>query len=80
MYVLLRVRFFIQVRPADLGQASRIGGVNPSDITNLLIHLEVVRRSSGEKKPYVSEKERRKAVVQAAMASSEELKLAGAHA
>jgi hypothetical protein len=35
-----------QVQPRDVGQASRIGGVNPADISNLLIHLEVLRRRS----------------------------------
>ena len=33
-----------QVRPRDIGQAGRLGGVNPSDISALLIHLEVLRR------------------------------------
>ncbi len=33
-----------QVQPRTVGQAGRIGGVNPSDITNLLIHLEVLQR------------------------------------
>ena len=36
----------VQVQPRDVGQASRIGGVNPADISNLLIHLEVLRRRS----------------------------------
>ncbi|MFD1409671.1 tRNA uridine-5-carboxymethylaminomethyl(34) synthesis enzyme MnmG [Kroppenstedtia eburnea] len=34
-----------QVRPLSLGQASRISGVNPSDISILLIHLEQGRKS-----------------------------------
>lgn len=32
------------MQPKDVGQAGRIGGVNPADISNLLIHLEVIRR------------------------------------
>jgi tRNA uridine 5-carboxymethylaminomethyl modification enzyme len=33
-----------QVKPLTLGQASRIGGVNPSDINALLVHLEMASR------------------------------------
>lgn len=32
------------MRPADIGQASRVAGVSPADVSALLIHLEVVRR------------------------------------
>ena len=31
---------FEQVRPLTIGQASRISGVNPSDITMLLVYLK----------------------------------------
>jgi tRNA uridine 5-carboxymethylaminomethyl modification enzyme len=33
-----------QIRPRDIGQASRLGGVSPADISALLVHLEVARR------------------------------------
>ena len=35
-----------KIRPRDIGQASRIGGVNPADINALLVHLEVAKRRS----------------------------------
>ncbi len=34
------------VRPLTVGQATRIGGVNPADINALLVHLEVQERRS----------------------------------
>lgn len=71
----------LQVRPANVGQASRIGGVNPVDITNLLVYLEVNRQKYGEhSKPNISEKERRKALVKSAMATSEESRREVVHA
>ena len=33
-----------QVQPASLGQAARIGGVTPADVSVLLVHLEARRR------------------------------------
>ncbi|KKI99710.1 tRNA uridine-5-carboxymethylaminomethyl(34) synthesis enzyme MnmG [Prochlorothrix hollandica] len=35
-----------KLRPLTLGQASRIGGVNPADINALLVHLELQRSTS----------------------------------
>ncbi|MEO1593197.1 MAG: tRNA uridine-5-carboxymethylaminomethyl(34) synthesis enzyme MnmG, partial [Cyanobacteria bacterium J06632_22] len=32
------------IRPLTIGQATRIGGVNPADINALLVHLEVRSR------------------------------------
>lgn len=37
-----------QVRPLNIGQAARIGGVNPSDISILLIHLEQAGKTAAE--------------------------------
>lgn len=38
-----------QVKPATLGQAARVGGVTPADISVLLVHLESRRREKDEK-------------------------------
>ena len=51
-----------QIQPRDLGQASRIGGVNPADIDSLLIHIEVQRRLHSMKAPAaLSARQRREA-------------------
>lgn len=36
---------FTEIRPVSLGQAKRIPGVTPSDITALMIHLEKMKRA-----------------------------------
>jgi tRNA uridine 5-carboxymethylaminomethyl modification enzyme len=36
-----------QVKPLTIGQASRIGGVNPADVNALLVHLEIQSRFAG---------------------------------
>lgn len=47
-------------RPATLGQASRIAGVNPADISILLIHLE---RQNGQAKTEKSSQRRESSIV-----------------
>lgn len=35
-----------KIKPRDIGQASRIGGVSPADVSNLLIHLQTKKQGA----------------------------------
>jgi tRNA uridine 5-carboxymethylaminomethyl modification enzyme len=39
-----------KIRPMTIGQASRIGGVNPADVNALLVYLEIQHRLAASRK------------------------------
>jgi len=41
----------LQIRPTSIGQASRVRGVNPADISVLLVYLEQMNRQRGGENP-----------------------------
>ncbi|MGF1499486.1 MAG: tRNA uridine-5-carboxymethylaminomethyl(34) synthesis enzyme MnmG [Elainellaceae cyanobacterium] len=45
-----------QVKPLTIGQATRIGGVNPADINALLVHLELRNRQSAVESELASDR------------------------
>jgi tRNA uridine 5-carboxymethylaminomethyl modification enzyme len=51
-----------KMRPTTIGQASRLGGVSPADVSNLLIFLETQKRAAGGTRPPTT-KEKRKALM-----------------
>jgi tRNA uridine 5-carboxymethylaminomethyl modification enzyme len=57
------------IRPATVGQASRIGGVRATDINCLILHLEVLRRQEAAGRsapgPHKTKKQARKQMIQA---------------
>ncbi|MCO5586540.1 hypothetical protein L7F22_040481 [Adiantum nelumboides] len=46
-----------RVRPENIGQASRVGGVNPADITALLVYMEVQKRKADRKEVILPEED-----------------------
>ncbi len=40
-----------KIRPMTIGQATRIGGVNPADVNALLVYLEIQHRLAAKKSP-----------------------------
>lgn len=55
-----------KIQPTTLGQAARLGGVNPADISNLLIHLETEKRRKAKNDDHairITKKQARKQLI-----------------
>ena len=61
-----------KMQPSTVGQASRIGGVTPADVSSLLVHLEVGARKVNAENKAAIKAERKAAVRELAQREAEE--------